>query len=227
MLNKLLFKLTSRLPCRIIELDSGPYLERYYLGCFLGITFYLHRFVSSDSERHVHNHPWNWGASCILIGSYIEERCLDICPAVPGSGCLTQKVRRRWFNRVDGNTFHRIHDAKPGTWTLFFHGPRAMVGDWPDDMKKLGLPRMPKGWGFLERRYLPGLHEVTVFVPHGSAPYRWWEEAAKGGEINRVPLADPVEEMFSEPKLKDWVFIVVAFLGLLAYAWTDLVEWLS
>lgn len=190
MINKLLYKLTAYFPCRIIELDSGPYLERYYLGCLFGVTFYLHRFVSSDSERHVHNHPWGWGASLILAGSYVEERCLDICPAIPGSGCITDRIRRRWFNRVDGNTFHRIHDAKPGTWTLFFHGPRATVGDWPSNMKKLGLPRKPKGWGFLEKR-----GDNTVFISHDSAPDRWWENALKGDDINRQPLNDSVQPL--------------------------------
>ena len=152
MLNKLLYKLTALLPCRLIKLDAGPYLERYYLGQLFGVTFYLHRFVSSDSERHIHNHPWKWGASLIVAGNYLEERCVDICPSIEGSGCLTSVARRRWFNRFDGNTFHRISDAKPGTWTLFFHGPRVKVGG--------GL----KGWGFLERQYIVGLHETTVFV---------------------------------------------------------------
>jgi len=164
MLNKLLFRLTSRLPCRIIELDSGPYLERYYVGCFKGVTFYLHRFVSSDSEDHIHNHPWRYALSVILTGGYVEEICHDIAPSAGPSGCVTYRRRVRWFNRVDGNRFHRIHDAKPGTWTLFMHSERIQG----------------KGWGFLKQ-----CGDVTVFVPHGSSPRRWWEEAVKGGEINR------------------------------------------
>ena len=167
MINKLFFKLSGRLPCRLIELDNGPYLERYYVGKYLGVTFYLHRFVSADSERHIHNHPWGWGASLILAGKYVEERCLDICPTVEGSGCITDMIHRHWFNRVDGNTFHRIHDAEPGTWTLFLHGPRIEG----------------KGWGFFERQ-----NEVTVFRSHTSAPTRWWEEAPKGRNSGRVPL---------------------------------------
>lgn len=173
MINKLLYKLTSRLPCRIIKLDSGrPYLERYYLGCLRGVTFYLHRFVSSDSERHVHNHPWSRGGSLILSGGYIEERCIDISPTVEGSGCVTQFAKRRWFNRVDGNTFHRIHEAEPGTWTLFFHGSRATING------------QLKGWGFLERLF----DNSVVFTVGVSSPSNWWETAPTGNKVGRSPL---------------------------------------
>lgn len=184
MLNRLLYRLTAKLPCRLIELDSGPYLERYYLGQMFGVTFYLHRFVSSDSEEHLHNHPWRYGAALILSGGYTEERAFDICPHVAGSGCLTQKVRRGWYNRVDGNTIHRIMDALPGTWTLFVHGPRATV-----DVEVAGaIRKLTKGWGFFERKYIVGLHEVTVFRPAPSGNHAWWETALPGAESNRVKL---------------------------------------
>lgn len=91
MMSKLLFKLTARLPCRLIQLDSGPYLERYYLGTLLGVTFYLHRFVSSDTERHLHNHPWGWGRALVLAGGYVEESVHDICPHANDSGCIMQR----------------------------------------------------------------------------------------------------------------------------------------
>ena len=165
MINNLLFKLAGNLPCRIIELDSGPYLERYYVGNVLGVTFYLHRFVSSDSEEHIHNHPWEWGRSVILTGSYIEETICDFS----ADGLITDKKRRRWLNRVDGNTFHRIHEAAPGTWSLFFHSPRAKIGG------------KSKGWGFLEKKK----NGQIEFVPAESATLRWWEEAPKGKEIER------------------------------------------
>ena len=174
MINKLLYNLTARLPCRLISLDSGPYLERYYVGKVLGVTFYLHRFVSSDSERHMHNHPWTWGRALVLAGHYVEESCVDIAER----GCITQHRVKRWSNRVDGNHFHRIHDAAPGTWTLFAHGERARVHRYDCD----------KGWGFLDPRHVPGLGATTVFVPWMSAPTDWWEEAAKGDEIGRQPL---------------------------------------
>lgn len=136
--NRLLYWLTARLPCRLISLDSGPYLERYYLGEWFGVTCYLHRFVSGDSERHMHNHPWAHGRALVLSGSYVEEVAVDLY----GGGCLTERHTVRWWNVVNGNTFHRIHEAKPGTWTLFMHGERQRI--------KLGMTSRLKGWGFIE-----------------------------------------------------------------------------
>jgi len=114
MINKLLFKLTNHLHCRCILSNGKPYLERYYITK----NIFLHRFVSGDGDRHIHDHPWRWAFSLILLGSYIEEL---------RNGPL---VRRRWFNWIGPHYFHRIINAKPGTWTLFVHGKRV------------------KGWGF-------------------------------------------------------------------------------
>ena len=184
MINRLLYQLTARLPCRLIpRAENEPYLERYYVGQLLGVTFYLHRFVSSDEEPHLHNHPWNWGRALVLAGSYDEEYVTDLCPhATPsgGSGCLTETHRVRWWNKVNGNHFHRIANAQPGTWTLFFHGPRSQV--------RLGQCSKPKGWGFLENFYGVGIHNVTVFRPFPVTSGAWWLTAPKGREAGRETL---------------------------------------
>lgn len=181
MINRLLYKLTAGLPARLIKLDGVPYIERYYLGTLLGVTFYLHRFVSSDSERHLHNHPWTNGAALILAGGYVEERVIDLCPFTD-SGCITESKYKRWWNRVDCNTFHRISDAKRGTWTLFMHGQRVRLGDG----------RL-KGWGFLGSA-APWSHgkpnPVTVFTPYAGGEdkpeyARWWLDAPKGRDVGR------------------------------------------
>lgn len=172
MINELLYRLSARLPCRLIH----PYLERYYLGRLFSVTFYLHRFVSSDSERHLHNHPWGWGRSLVLSGSYSEESVVDLCPHAGRSGCVTRTTRVRWWNKVDGNWFHRISDVKPGTWTLFFHG------------KRVGVAGRPKGWGFLESVD----SETTIFRPFPSGASRWWETADTGKHIGRAPLVSTV-----------------------------------
>lgn len=175
MLNRLLYRLTSNKPTRLINLDSGPYLERYYIGRLCGITFYLHRFVSSDSERHCHNHPWKYGGSVILSGSYLEERMTDLCPHF-NDGYLFKMHRRRWFNVVNGNTFHRIHRAEPGTWSLFFHGPRQE--------SYFGAL---KGWGFLSVNYSGSGR--TEFVSYPAKPsLNWWRTAPRGVNSGRVKL---------------------------------------
>jgi len=169
MINKILFYISGFLPCRIIDRDNGtPYLERYYIGEFFGETFYLHRFVQSDTGEPLHNHPWRKGFSIILTGSYIEEVVNDLATF----GCVTSIRNVRFVNRVNGNHFHRIMKAKPRTWTLFAHGPRSVVNG------------RVKGWGFLVRT-LTGVE----FAPYNSSPSQtWWVDALKGNRANRAPL---------------------------------------
>ena len=178
-MDRLLYRLTAGMPARLIKLNGRPYLERYYVGQLFGVTFYLHRFVSSDSERHLHNHPWTWGRALVLAGSYNEQRVTDLSPAAAG-GCLTDFRHVRFWNRVDGNHFHRIAWVRPGTWTLFFHGPRARIVS--------AVPDCPlKGWGFLERDLRDG-EWVTVFEPFKSTASGWWRTAPNGRDVGRVPL---------------------------------------
>lgn len=179
MINRLLYRLTANLPARLIKLETGPYLERYYLGRLFGVTFYLHRFVSSDTERHLHNHPWTWGRALVLSGGYDEEYVTDLTTATQ-SGCLVETRRISWWNRVNGNHFHRIANAAPGTWTLFFHGPRAMI--------RCGMASKRKHWGFLQHGYAVGYHDCVMFVPYPGRSSDWWKEAPKGRDVGREPL---------------------------------------
>ena len=148
MINRLLFGLTAGLPCRLITLPSGPYLERYWLGRWFGYTAYLHRFVSPDGERHLHNHPWH-ARSLVLAGGYVEEVVTDLT----AEGPLTERHRVRWWSAVPANKFHRIAAVEPGTWTLFVHAPR--------------IPG--KGWGFLQGR---------EFTPDTTSPGPDWHRTA-------------------------------------------------
>ncbi len=69
MINKLLFKITGYLPCRLINHGNKRYLERYYILPFV----YLHRFTGVDGDRNVHDRPWLFAFSFVLNGSYVEE----------------------------------------------------------------------------------------------------------------------------------------------------------
>lgn len=111
-LNRMLYALSARLPCRIIADGGVPYLERYYLTTICGVRFYLHRFVGSDPDRGLHDHPWPWAASIVLSGSYIELK-------------RTGLHQVKWMNLIGGDTFHRIIVEKP-CWTLFFHRSKCV-----------------------------------------------------------------------------------------------------
>jgi hypothetical protein len=183
---RFLYWIADRLPCRIIDGDDGPYLERYYLATLFGWQFYLHRFVADDPDRGLHDHPWRLAFSLILSGFYYEE-----------TRAGTRLVR--WFNWLTGDSFHRVvlpFHAKQITptakeyagpfipcWTLFCHGPTV------------------KDWGFIREYILNG--EAVNNGWRGGLPFRyvsypytregkqdkWWKLARKGRNApGRVPL---------------------------------------
>lgn len=172
MIHRILYRLTAHRPARLIKLDGAPYLERYYLGSLFGVTFYLHRFVAADGERHAHNHPWTWGRSLVLCGWYDEEAVIDLTPATL-TGYVSEIRRVNWWNHINGNHFHRIAAAAPNTWTLFFHGPRAVL---PGGALK--------GWGFIETG---PPSDVVAFRQDPGKPYAWWYSAPLGYQSGREP----------------------------------------
>jgi hypothetical protein len=185
MMRALLYWFAGYLPCRIIAEADRPYLERYYLATLFGWQFYLHRFVASDPDRGLHDHPWPRAFSIILAGWYWEE--------------TRGKPRRiAWFNSLTGDTFHRVvlpraflaaevaaafdkygrtaaiptPEALPADcWTLFFHRNTRS-----------------KEWGFL--RGARG--SAQVFTPYtypteGDQTH-WWLRAPDGhNEPRRAP----------------------------------------
>jgi len=50
-----------------------PYLQRYFAGTFRDdVDLWLHRFLSSDGDKHLHSHPFNF-TTIMLNGGYTEE----------------------------------------------------------------------------------------------------------------------------------------------------------
>lgn len=169
MIEKFLFWITGFLPCRLINDGERPYLERYYIGTLFGWRFYFHRFVGSDPDRGLHDHPWRKAYSLILSGWYWEETRSGI-----------RKVR--WFNSLTGDTFHRVvlpcasdgrqpdrvcvmtHGVSP-CWTLFMHTDKDV-----------------KPWGFL-RLVVDGIcrFEPYTYEREGSQK-EWWKTAGRRGQ---------------------------------------------
>ena len=160
MLNRILQRLSDRLPCRLIDGPGGePYLERYYLSGLGGWHLYLHRFIASDPDRGLHDHPWRRAFSLILSGGYNEVRRL-VTPT--GTRVVTRWRRPGTINRLAGDDFHRVLIESGGqAWTLFCHGPRI------------------KGWGFLsEGQYTPVARDGS-----DSRHRDWWRSAPSGREV--------------------------------------------
>ena len=169
MFEKLLHRLSARLPCRFIDGEHGePYLERYYLLGAFGWHAYLHRFVDSDPDRGLHDHPWRRAVSLVLSGGYEELR-----PRAPGSGEIVRRRLRPWrLNFLKGEDFHRVvlREGRPA-WTLFMHGPRI------------------KGWGFLQN----GGFRIMARDASEFRHRNWWQSAPRGAHMRAVREAPPDE----------------------------------
>jgi len=95
---------------------------------------YIHRFLESDEDRALHDHPWSW-ISHILWGSYLEHTPAD--PKTPNG--VTVATRRRAGEatiRLDGSWPHRIELEANQPLTLFITGDKKRNwGFW-----------CPQGW---------------------------------------------------------------------------------
>ncbi len=116
-----LCRFVKLLPCKKIKLkvNDSIYLERYYLIKSPLINVKIHRILESDADERLHDHPWEWAISVILLGGYVEERLQD-----------DKTVRKKTYglgrpNIIGANTFHRVSLLlSEEVWTLFIHGPR-------------------------------------------------------------------------------------------------------
>jgi hypothetical protein len=123
-------------------------------------NLYVHQMHAPDLDPSLHDHPWPWAVSLILLGGYREER------NAPGSDHQLEKLftkvwrvshwrRAPGLNRLSGGTFHRVAELdKPegcpwcwrkgaasgcpyacsgrgeGVWTLFLAGPGRSKKPW-------------------------------------------------------------------------------------------------
>ena len=103
-----------------------PYLERWILWC--GITLRLHRFLASDEDRAVHDHPW-WFITLPFTsyGEFIEPKGKD------GQGQDEQTDGQEIYRTVTAwrphfrasNFRHRVEITQAPSWTLVVTGPKS------------------------------------------------------------------------------------------------------
>jgi hypothetical protein len=116
----------NRKPDFVIGGPDDPYLERHWLlprNRFFNV--YVHRFLRSDDDRAMHDHPWI-NASWLLQGSYLEHTRTGVQRLVAGDRRL----------RLSGRFAHRVELDRGECWTLFVTGPRY---------RQWGF-LCPKGW---------------------------------------------------------------------------------
>ena len=201
-MNKLLLFISDYLRVFVMYAKNRPYVERYRIGKAFVRTWYLHRFMTSDPEDKLHDHPWTSAWCFVLCGYYIEERLKKLSPSV---GIYTESARVNWFNYLGPITFHRIIFASENTWTLISTGPDEVLGNIIDFERS---EKARKSWGFITS------HRES---PPGEAPYAWrfdyWQPF--GGErVEDFPKGAPTGREYRKQleNLVDWKDIKNNFL---------------
>lgn len=111
--------------------DGSPYIRRLLLPRWGGQRPMLHWIQRPDEDRDMHNHPWAWAESRILLGGYAEDRLRPIPDHEVHGGMLrreTEIYRPGDINRLHAGSWHRISSIRPHTWTLITVGER--VQEW-------------------------------------------------------------------------------------------------
>lgn len=139
---RIINRITRRPPDVVIGGHDKPYLYRWFIiprNRFLNI--YLHRFMRSDDDRALHDHPWS-NVSVLLRGRYVEHTI--------AAGGIHIRTERRAGNvkiRPSGTSAHRIELTDGDCWTLFMTGPRY---------RHWGFHCTDRGWVHWEDFTAPG-----------------------------------------------------------------------
>lgn len=113
----LMNRMQRRAPDFVIGGKENPYLYRWWvIPRNRWFSIYLHKFMRSDDDRALHDHPWI-NCSILLRGSYVEHT-IDQGGINHRRKYSTGDVRMRW----SGKLAHRVEIDKP-CWTLFIRGP--------------------------------------------------------------------------------------------------------
>lgn len=107
-----------RPPDFVVGPPDDAYMERWWVIPRNQVfNIYLHRFLHSDDDRALHDHP-SWNISCILKGEYTEW-------SIKAGGVHHAQVRRAGqFKFRFARTAHRIELHAGECWTLFINGPK-------------------------------------------------------------------------------------------------------
>lgn len=114
------------------EVIGENYLTRWHIiprnrWC----NIYLHRFIGSDDDRALHDHPW-WSWSILFSGTLVEfyqqVDQAEYSPWITTSITLRRRVRRWLPCFRSAQHAHRLELIKGPAWTLFITGPRSR--DW-------------------------------------------------------------------------------------------------
>ncbi len=199
--NQKLLALTASMPCKqinlpvytekecaftgtkeLVQTGEKPYLQRYYAGTFRdNKDLWIHRFLSGDSERHLHCHPFNF-KTIVINGGYYEQRINRATKERESifHGCINVDIvkiermvkmlghgieqARPWSDEFPGGArsidvfdWHRIESASSETWTMLLVDP----------------DRLP-AWFFID--------DNGAIEHRTASPRDWWKSFGKRGD---------------------------------------------
>lgn len=132
----------------IVNCDRDVYLHRWYVLRTFWITIFIHKFVRSDEDRALHDHPWNFLVIPVWRG-YIEHskkrcdcwRCNCSNPSCPSLHPWHESETRVYpiistrYRKAEYRHRVELVQGKP-SWSIFIHfRKRRDWGFW-----------MPEGW---------------------------------------------------------------------------------
>lgn len=155
--HKNMMDLTADMPMKLIQIDGKPYLERYFAGRYIGFDIWLHRFLSADGDRHLHNHPFR-SESAVLCGLYREDGGSGEVWREGGKlGQWGEKIIQgnniAWLKAdtsiIDAHHWHRIVEVDPNTWTALRVYHKGRIPYWffiDDEGNNQPMPSSGNDW---------------------------------------------------------------------------------
>lgn len=123
--------LKARFRHEIAGRDGTPMLIRYRLLDTRWGALYVHRFLRSDQDRDLHDHPWHFTSLILWAGYYEELPHKGFPPWVAGNLRYTALHRRRpgAIVRHHATDAHKVWlaNGRPA-WTLLWVSPK--VREW-------------------------------------------------------------------------------------------------
>lgn len=110
---------------QLLDVTFATHLERLRVP-FVVENAYVHRFLRSDDDRALHDHPWPW-MSILLDGEYLEHRPLHSNGAADQSQANPRLAGSIAIN-TDASQAHRIELTTGNPVTLFLTGHKTR--DW-------------------------------------------------------------------------------------------------
>lgn len=117
----------------IVNCEREPYLHRWYLLRTKRVGIFIHKFVRSDEDRALHDHPWNFIVVPLWRGYVEHSEEQHHC----GTFAIQRRVRPLISARFRSAEYrHRVEliDDVPA-WSLFIRFTECRTwGFWPNQV---------------------------------------------------------------------------------------------